>query len=71
MLLTDSSYNSYVYTVEEASKLLGFNVSHIRRLLRDGKLKGKKWGRDWMVEDFDLQEVKEARSRQKTHERRQ
>ena len=37
------------YTVKEAADILDFDPSHVRRLLLKGKLKGKKWGRDWMV----------------------
>jgi len=38
-----------MHSVEEASKLLGLDPSQVRRLLRSGEVKGKKWGRDWMV----------------------
>jgi len=38
-----------MYTVEEASRILSLDLSQVRRLLRSGELKGKKWGRDWMV----------------------
>ena len=40
-----------VYSVEEASQRLGLETSHIRRLLGQGKIKGKKLGRDWLIED--------------------
>jgi len=42
-----------MYTVEEASKMLNLDVSQVRHLLRSGKIKGKKWGRDWMVLSLD------------------
>jgi hypothetical protein len=38
-----------MYSVGEASKILSLDPSQVRRLLRSGKIKGKKWGRDWMV----------------------
>ena len=44
-----------MYTVAEASELLGLEASHIRRLLIAGKLKGKKWGRDWMILELNYQ----------------
>jgi excisionase family DNA binding protein len=36
-------------TVPEASEFLGHTVQHIRLLIREGKLKGYKMGRDWMI----------------------
>ena len=44
-----------MYSVEEASKQLGIDTSQVRRLLRVGKLKGKKWGRDWMVLELNYE----------------
>jgi len=38
-----------MYTVEQASQQLSLDPSQVRLLLRSGELKGKKWGRDWMV----------------------
>jgi hypothetical protein len=46
-------YTIGMYSVEEASKLLALDPSQVRRLLRLGQLKGKKWGRDWMVLELD------------------
>jgi hypothetical protein len=39
--------------VEEVSKMLNLDVSQVRHLLRSGEIKGKKWGRDWMVLSID------------------
>ncbi|MFC1971308.1 helix-turn-helix domain-containing protein [Chloroflexota bacterium] len=44
-----------MYTVDEAARLLNFDVSQVRRLLRSGKIEGKKWGRDWMVFELDYE----------------
>ena len=44
-----------MYNVEEASKKLNLDPSQVRRLLRSGKLKGKKWGRDWMVVELNYE----------------
>lgn len=38
-----------MYSVEEASKVLGLDPSQVRRLLRSGEIKGKKLARDWVV----------------------
>lgn len=40
--------NDYV-TTQDASKLLQFHVEHVRRMLRDGDLKGLKVGKTWLV----------------------
>lgn len=36
-------------TVPEAARVLGYSVQHTRLLLRQGKLRGDKRGRDWLV----------------------
>lgn len=36
-------------TANEAAQYLGYEVQHVRRLLRQGKLDGEKVGRDWIV----------------------
>ena len=42
-----------MHTIEEASKQLKIDHSQVRHLLRSGEIKGKKWGRDWMVLELD------------------
>lgn len=46
-------YNSLemdnVYSVSEAADKLGLDTSQVRRLLAQGKIEGKKLGRDWVV----------------------
>jgi excisionase family DNA binding protein len=41
-------------TTEVAADLSGFHVEYVRRLIRSGEIKGKKWGREWMVEKESL-----------------
>lgn len=36
-------------TTSEASKALGYTIQHIRLLVRQGRLRGSKIGRDWMI----------------------
>jgi len=54
-----------MYTVEEASKLLGLDSSQVRRLLRSGGIKGKKWGRDWMVEELNYKRKRKPKGGKK------
>jgi hypothetical protein len=42
-----------MYSVEEASNILGIDTSLVRRLLRSGQLEGKKLARDWVVLSLD------------------
>jgi len=36
-------------TVNEAAKLSGYNADHLRELIRDGKIKARKFSIVWMV----------------------
>lgn len=36
-------------TAKEVAERLGYTAQHVRRLLREGQLKGRKVGRDWVV----------------------
>ena len=50
-----------MYTVVEAAKTLRVDPSYIRYLIRSGKLKGVKWGRDWMIPALDYQRKRRQR----------
>ena len=38
-----------ILTAYEAADVLGYEVQHVRRLLREGKIEGQKIGRDWLI----------------------
>lgn len=40
--------------VSDAARLTGYNVEYIRRLVRTGKVKAKKWGAAWMINRSSL-----------------
>jgi excisionase family DNA binding protein len=42
-------------TTAEAAELTGYHPVHIRRLMREGLIEGKKFGRDWMVNRASVQ----------------
>jgi excisionase family DNA binding protein len=46
----------------EAAKRLGLSQAHVRRLLEEGTIKGKRLGRDWLVLSLDY---KRKRNRKK------
>ena len=50
-------------TTAEARFLTGYNAEHIRRLVRSGKVKAKKWGKEWMVEKNSLLAYLESEGR--------
>ena len=48
-LMTDDFNPSEWITTKEAATLTGYEPAHIRYLARKGTIKGKKFGRDWMI----------------------
>jgi hypothetical protein len=42
-----------IYSVNEAAHKLKLDTSQVRRLLRNGKIEGKKLGHDWVVLSLD------------------
>jgi excisionase family DNA binding protein len=43
-------------SVKEAAEYTGYTESHIRHLLRDGLVKGQRFGRDWFTTQKALDE---------------
>jgi len=41
-------------TVNEVAERLGCTTAHVRLLLKEGKLRGEKFGRDWMISSLDF-----------------
>lgn len=55
-------------TTAEAAVILGVNASRVRQLLIAGQLRGRKLGRDWLIDPEELrryQSVPVGRPRQK------
>jgi excisionase family DNA binding protein len=38
-----------VYTVKEAAREMGISEGRVRQLLLEGRIRGKKIGRDWLI----------------------
>jgi len=55
-------------TTEEAVRLSGYIIEYIRSLARSGKVKARKWGRDWQIGKSSLLAYK--RQMEKTGEKR-
>ena len=41
-------------TTAGAARLSGYNAAYLRELIRTGKVKAQKWGRDWQVSRASL-----------------
>lgn len=41
------------YTVNELAKVSGYSVAYIRRLCKNGEIRAKKIGRDWIIRKSD------------------
>lgn len=51
-------------TTTQAAERLGVtDVHYVRRLIKDGKLKATKYGRDWLIEEADIETYKSAHPR--------
>ena len=48
-MVEESNPTEWVTTIE-AAELTGYHAVHIRRLVKDGYVRGRKFGRDWMLD---------------------
>ena len=46
-------------TAKEAAEKLGISLRQMQTLLKNGRLPAKKFGNNWMIEEADLEFVKE------------
>jgi excisionase family DNA binding protein len=44
-----------IYSTKEAAERLGLSQAHVKLLARQGKIKAKKVGRDWIVLELDYE----------------
>ncbi len=58
-------YNSLMYSVKQASEKLGIDTSQVRRLLAEGKIKGVKLARDWIVLELTYKKRRKSKSKRK------
>ena len=48
-ILDETEYSERIYSVKDAAQRMRISDSHLRRLLEEGKVRGKKLGHDWVV----------------------
>lgn len=44
-----------LYTIQDVAAILAISEEHTRRLTREGKLRGRKFGRVWRFTEEDLE----------------
>lgn len=49
-------------TTQEAAEALGIHRSRVLHLIREGRLKATKHGRDWWIEEADLDAVRDRKN---------
>lgn len=47
-------------TVPEVARRLGRNPQLVRRWMREGRLRGEKFGRDWLVTERELERFRRS-----------
>ena len=52
-----------MYSVVEAAQRLGLEVSHVRRLLAQGEIKGRKLGGTWVVLSLDYKRKRKPKGK--------
>ena len=50
-----------MYSVKEAAKEIGLSERHLRLLLKERKIEGKKLGHDWVVLSLDYKRKRRRR----------
>jgi len=49
-------------TAERAAEELGYHIDHLYRLLRSGRVKGRRFGRAWMIDRQEVERIKALQS---------
>jgi len=52
-----------MYSVKEAATKIGVSERHLRLLLKEGKIEGKKLGHDWVVLSLDYRRARKPKRR--------
>ena len=61
--------NEYIQT-EDAALKLNYHVEHVRRMMREGSLKGIKIGRTWLVQRQSLEDYLKRTTEMSKHDPR-
>ncbi len=61
ILISASGYNRHVFTVKQAAEKIGVTDRHIRWLLKNGDIQGRKLGRDWIITSLEYKRKRKRR----------
>jgi excisionase family DNA binding protein len=65
LAVTEVDMSEYIST-KEAAAIMGITESLVRRWAREGKIAGKRFGRDWQIEKAAANAYKPTRTRKAT-----
>ena len=54
-----------MYTTNEAAEILGLSQSHVRLLARNGSIKAKRLGHDWLILDLKYDRKRKPKGERK------
>lgn len=61
--LTNMNVQLRFITTQQAAKELGYTLQHVRLLIRQGKIRAIKLGRDWVMQPDELKRFRITRMR--------
>lgn len=45
-------------TAQQAADALGYHVNYLYKLLGEGRVKGQRWGREWVIDGAEVKRIK-------------
>jgi excisionase family DNA binding protein len=60
--VSESDLGKYV-TTKRAAELSGYDATHVTWLVREGRVEGRKLGRDWLIDRESLEEYADQMKR--------
>jgi excisionase family DNA binding protein len=58
-----------MYSVSEAAPKIGISERRLRQLLEEGRIEGKKLGRDWVVLSLDYKRKRKPKVKSRSNDR--
>jgi excisionase family DNA binding protein len=59
-----------ILSTKQAAKIMGITDAHLRRLLENNQVHGKKLGRDWFIEENEVKNFHRLRTPKKTRDKK-
>jgi excisionase family DNA binding protein len=45
-------------TAQQAANALGYHINYLYRLLKEGRVKGTRWGREWIIDRVEIERIR-------------